>query len=81
MPDVGSLGALCASGTLPRRVFWLLPHGRDNDPDGPYAKSAPAEAVDPPPIRTATRACGFPPRTETNGSTSSAPRTHGHPAD
>ena len=36
-----------ASGTFRRRVFWLLPHDRDNDPDGLYAKSAPAEAVDP----------------------------------
>nr|WTB11963.1 DUF6009 family protein [Streptomyces antimycoticus] len=36
-----------ASGTFRRRVFWLLPHDRDSDPDGLYAKSAPAEAVDP----------------------------------
>ncbi|MBK3570709.1 DUF6009 family protein [Streptomyces sp. MBT62] len=36
-----------ASGTFRRRVFWLLPHDRDNQPDGLYAKSAPAEAVDP----------------------------------
>ncbi|MCX4920082.1 DUF6009 family protein [Streptomyces sp. NBC_00687] len=36
-----------ASGTFRRRVFWLLPHDRDIEPDGLYAKSAPAEAVDP----------------------------------
>ncbi|USQ85613.1 DUF6009 family protein [Streptomyces phaeoluteigriseus] len=36
-----------ASGTFRRRVFWLLPHDRDTRPEGPYAESAPAEAVDP----------------------------------
>ncbi|MFD4577885.1 DUF6009 family protein [Streptomyces sp. NPDC058417] len=36
-----------ASGTFRRRVFWLLPHDRDSQPDGLYARSAPAEAVDP----------------------------------
>lgn len=36
-----------SSGTFRRRVFWLLPHDRDTDPNGLYAKSAPAEAVDP----------------------------------
>ncbi|MFJ5712771.1 DUF6009 family protein [Streptomyces sp. NPDC093105] len=36
-----------ASGTFRRRVFWLLPHDRDADPQGLYACSAPAEAVDP----------------------------------
>ncbi|MFF8512858.1 DUF6009 family protein [Streptomyces sp. NPDC015492] len=36
-----------ASGTFRRRVFWLLPHDRDTEPDGLYAGSAPAEAVDP----------------------------------
>ncbi|KIZ15718.1 DUF6009 family protein [Streptomyces natalensis] len=36
-----------ASGTFRRRVFWLLPHDRDTEPEGLYAKSAPAEAVDP----------------------------------
>ncbi|CAC36718.1 hypothetical protein RKD37_000199 [Streptomyces ambofaciens] len=36
-----------ASGTFRRRVFWVLPHDRDSEPDGLYAKSAPAEAVDP----------------------------------
>lgn len=36
-----------ASGTFRRRVFWLLPHDRDSEPEGLYAKSAPAEAVDP----------------------------------
>lgn len=36
-----------ASGTFRRRVFWVLPHDRDAEPDGLYASSAPAEAVDP----------------------------------
>ncbi|GGQ39461.1 hypothetical protein GCM10010266_73280 [Streptomyces griseomycini] len=36
-----------SSGTFRRRVFWLLPHDRDTDPDGLYASGAPAEAVDP----------------------------------
>lgn len=36
-----------ASGTFRRRVFWLMPHDRDTEPTGLYAKSAPAEAVDP----------------------------------
>ncbi|MEU9979422.1 DUF6009 family protein [Streptomyces sp. NPDC051014] len=36
-----------ASGTFRRRVFWLLPHDRDSQPDGDYAKGAPSEAVDP----------------------------------
>ncbi|MEU8952500.1 DUF6009 family protein [Streptomyces sp. NPDC048489] len=36
-----------ASGTFRRRVFWLLPHDRDSQPDGLYARSAPAEGVDP----------------------------------
>ncbi|MFE0489201.1 DUF6009 family protein [Streptomyces griseoaurantiacus] len=35
------------SGTFRRRVFWLLPHDRDSQPAGLYAKSAPAEAIDP----------------------------------
>ncbi|MET9646279.1 DUF6009 family protein [Streptomyces syringium] len=36
-----------SSGTFRRRVFWLLPHDRDTDPEGLYATGAPAEAVDP----------------------------------
>lgn len=36
-----------SSGTFRRRVFWLLPHDRDCAPEGLYANSAPAEAVDP----------------------------------
>ncbi|CAL9620845.1 hypothetical protein SUDANB58_05832 (plasmid) [Streptomyces sp. enrichment culture] len=36
-----------ASGTFRRRVFWLLPHDRDSEPEGLYTKGAPAEAVDP----------------------------------
>lgn len=40
-----------ASGTFRRRVFWLLPHDRDNEPQGLYAGSAPAEAIDPDTLR------------------------------
>ncbi|MEV4046820.1 DUF6009 family protein [Streptomyces sp. NPDC049744] len=36
-----------SSGTFRRRVFWLLPHDRDTQPEGLYAKGAPAEAIDP----------------------------------
>ncbi|MFZ4276798.1 DUF6009 family protein [Streptomyces arboris] len=36
-----------SSGTFRRRVFWLLPHDRDTQPEGLYATGAPAEAVDP----------------------------------
>ncbi|MFE0654571.1 DUF6009 family protein [Streptomyces sp. NPDC059534] len=43
----GTAKASRASGTFRRRVFWLLPHDRDTAPDGLYASSAPAEAVDP----------------------------------
>jgi hypothetical protein len=39
--------ASAASGTFRRRVFWLLPHDRDQQPDGLYATGAPSEAVDP----------------------------------
>ncbi|WP_440073278.1 DUF6009 family protein [Streptosporangium sp. OZ121] len=36
-----------ASGTFRRRVFWLLPHDRDLQPEGTYATGAPSEAIDP----------------------------------
>ncbi|MDH6707394.1 hypothetical protein P3T27_004131 [Kitasatospora sp. MAA19] len=36
-----------ASGTFRRRVFWLLPHDRDQDPEGLYSTGVPSEAVDP----------------------------------
>lgn len=36
-----------ASDTFLRRVFWLMPHDRDGQPDGLYASGAPSEAVDP----------------------------------
>jgi hypothetical protein len=35
------------SGLYRRRVFFLLPHDRDVDPEGLYAAGAPGEAVDP----------------------------------
>ncbi|MEV6681581.1 DUF6009 family protein [Streptomyces erythrochromogenes] len=40
-----------ASGTFLRRVFWLLPHDRDQQPEGSYAFSSPSEAVDPRTLR------------------------------
>ncbi|MFJ6576992.1 DUF6009 family protein [Streptomyces sp. NPDC091368] len=36
-----------ASGAFRRRVFWLPPHDHDEEPDGLYAGSVPAGAVDP----------------------------------
>ncbi|ROQ23254.1 hypothetical protein EDD98_7706 [Streptomyces sp. PanSC19] len=44
-----------ASGTFRRRVFWLLPHDRDTEPEGLYASSAPAEAVDPETLQPTTK--------------------------
>ncbi|MGW7397857.1 DUF6009 family protein [Streptomyces cyaneofuscatus] len=35
------------SGLYRRRVFFLLPHDRDSDPEGVYRQGAPGEAVDP----------------------------------
>ncbi|MFE5614161.1 DUF6009 family protein [Streptomyces sp. NPDC056524] len=35
------------SGLQKRRVFYLLPHDRDAEPDGLYKAGAPGEAVDP----------------------------------
>ncbi|WP_078628687.1 DUF6009 family protein [Streptomyces sp. NRRL F-2664] len=35
------------SGLQKRRVFYLLPHDRDAEPEGPYKQGAPGEAVDP----------------------------------
>ncbi|RKS96955.1 hypothetical protein BX286_7142 [Streptomyces sp. 3211.6] len=35
------------SGLQKRRVFYLLPHDRDAEPDGLYRAGAPGEAVDP----------------------------------
>jgi hypothetical protein len=35
------------SGLYRRRVFFLLPHDRDLEPQGLYAAGAPGEAVDP----------------------------------
>ncbi|MEV6404055.1 DUF6009 family protein [Streptomyces sp. NPDC003011] len=35
------------SGLFARRVFFLLPHDRDSDPNGDYEVGAPGEAVDP----------------------------------
>ncbi|MFF3994441.1 DUF6009 family protein [Streptomyces cyaneofuscatus] len=44
-----------SSGTFRRRVFWLLPHDRDTQPQGLYATGAPAEAVDPRTLAPATK--------------------------
>ncbi|MDQ0605664.1 hypothetical protein QF037_010097 [Streptomyces canus] len=46
-----------SSGTFRRRVFWLLPHDRDTDPDGLYATGAPAEAVDPRTLAPGSKGC------------------------
>jgi hypothetical protein len=35
------------SGLYKRRLFFLLPHDRDTQPDGEYRTGAPGEAVDP----------------------------------
>ncbi|MGW1296261.1 DUF6009 family protein [Streptomyces sp. NPDC002533] len=35
------------SGLYRRRVFFLLPHDRDSEPEGVYRQGAPGEAVDP----------------------------------
>ncbi|MFE3687607.1 DUF6009 family protein [Streptomyces sp. NPDC059095] len=35
------------SGLYRRRVFFLLPHDRDTEPDGVYQTGAPGEAIDP----------------------------------
>ncbi|MGW7433268.1 DUF6009 family protein [Streptomyces sp. NPDC054861] len=39
------------TGMQKRRVFYLLPHDRDAEPDGLYRAGAPGEAVDPRTIR------------------------------
>lgn len=44
-----------SSGTFRRRVFWLLPHDRDMQPDGLYETGAPAEAVDPRTLEPGTK--------------------------
>ncbi|MEU1128391.1 DUF6009 family protein [Streptomyces sp. NPDC005900] len=44
-----------SSGTFRRRVFWLLPHDRDTDPEGLYETGAPAEAVDPRTLKAGTK--------------------------
>ncbi|MEV5681555.1 MULTISPECIES: DUF6009 family protein [unclassified Streptomyces] len=44
-----------SSGTFRRRVFWLLPHDRDIDPEGLYATGAPSESVDPRTLATGTK--------------------------
>lgn len=43
----GTAKASRVSGTFLRRVFWLLPHDRDQQPHGSYASSSPSEAIDP----------------------------------
>ncbi|MFE5199043.1 DUF6009 family protein [Streptomyces sp. NPDC056601] len=44
-----------SSGTFRRRVFWLLPHDRDAQPEGLYETGAPAEAVDPRTLAAGTK--------------------------
>lgn len=64
-----------SSGTFRRRVFWLLPHDRDTDPQGLYATGAPAEAVDPETI--APRVKGYKTERSEGGPPSSAMRETG----
>lgn len=64
-----------SSGTFRRRVFWLLPHDRDTDPEGLYATGAPAEAVDPETI--APRVKGYKTERSEGGPPSSAMREIG----
>ncbi|WP_406284972.1 DUF6009 family protein [Streptomyces sp. NBC_00209] len=35
------------TGKFVRRIFWVKPHDRSEDPDGTYKVSAPSEAIDP----------------------------------
>ncbi|MEV5492601.1 DUF6009 family protein [Streptomyces bobili] len=64
-----------SSGTFRRRVFWLLPHDRDSEPEGLYATGVPAEAVDP---RTlAPRVKGFKTERSEGGPPSTAVRELG----
>lgn len=43
-PDVDNFGR---PGVFYRRVFWVKPHDRCNEPDGCYQNHCPAEAIDP----------------------------------
>ncbi|MEW2426248.1 DUF6009 family protein [Streptomyces sp. NPDC017943] len=45
------------SGFYRRRIFFLLPHDRPNEPDGPYRVGAPGEAVDPRTVRPGRVGC------------------------
>ncbi|WP_225640880.1 DUF6009 family protein [Streptomyces werraensis] len=65
-----------ASGTFRRRVFWLLPHDRDSDPGGLYARSAPAEAIDPRTLRP--RVKGYKTERSEGGPPSKAMQDRGH---
>ncbi|MCX4970588.1 MULTISPECIES: DUF6009 family protein [unclassified Streptomyces] len=64
-----------SSGTFRRRVFWLLPHDRDTDPEGLYATGAPAEAVDPGTLTVCTK--GYKTERSEGGPPSSAMRELG----
>ncbi|MET8845012.1 DUF6009 family protein [Streptomyces rubiginosohelvolus] len=64
-----------SSGTFRRRVFWLLPHDRDTDPEGLYATGAPAEAVDPRTLTPGSK--GFKTERSEGGPPSSAMRELG----
>lgn len=60
------------SGLFARRAFFLLPHDRDQQPQGPYAVGAPGEAVDPRTIE-AGRVGAKTPRSQKGQSAQSAP--------
>ncbi|MFJ5803769.1 DUF6009 family protein [Streptomyces decoyicus] len=64
-----------ASGTFLRRVFWLAPHDRDQQPNGLYSTGAPSEAVAP---RTVSpRAKGYKTERSEGGPASDAMREMG----
>ncbi|WP_310727878.1 DUF6009 family protein [Streptomyces sp. N2A] len=64
-----------ASGTFLRRVFWLAPHDRDEQPDGLYATGAPSEAVDPRTVSPRTK--GYKTERSEGGPASAAMREMG----
>ncbi|MEV0604501.1 DUF6009 family protein [Streptomyces sp. NPDC050315] len=45
------------SGTHLRRVFWLAPHDRDQQPTGLYNTGAPSEAIDPRSVHPGVKGC------------------------
>lgn len=67
------------SGLQKRRVFYLLPHDRDAEPDGLYKEGAPGEAVDPRTIEP--RKVGVKTLRSQRGLSSTYPTGTGRPAN